>query len=186
MSERNKVPENVWFRIGKLPNLSENAFEFAREHPEEAEIAVTAALEATAAQYKSKSAGVNVKLPEALKPFVVSKLPKFEVISVSEAAARLQISRTTVYDWVNKHRLLAWTTTKRGLIIPAEQIIGSGRIVPGISDVLEIVEDPELAWTFLSEEWPFADEAARPIDKLKSGEIKEAINVTPSFGAVFT
>jgi predicted DNA-binding transcriptional regulator AlpA len=186
MSERNKVPENVWFRIGKLPNLSESASEFAREHPKEAEIAVTAALEATAAQYKSKSADAKEYLPNAIKPYVVSKPPKFELIGVSEAATRLRISRTTVYDWVNKHILLAWTTTKRGLIIPAEQILGPGRVVPGTSEVLEIIEAPELAWTFLSEEWPFADEAARPIDKLKVGEIEEVIDAAPGFGTVFT
>ncbi len=108
------------------------------------------------------------------------------MIGVSEAAVRLKISRTTVYDWVEKKMLLGWKSTKRGFTIPAEQILGPGKVVPGLPEVLEIIEDPELAWEFLSNEWPFADDMARPIDKLKAGSIEDVIGAAPSFGTAFT
>ncbi len=51
---------------------------------------------------------------------------------MSEAAARLEVSRTTIYEWARATRLIAWKTTKRGLRIPAGQILGAGRVVPGL------------------------------------------------------
>jgi hypothetical protein len=36
------------------------------------------------------------------------------------------------------------------MIMPAEQILGPARVVPGIASVLEIHRRPELAWVFLS------------------------------------
>jgi hypothetical protein len=52
--------------------------------------------------------------------------------------------------------------------------------------VVEIIDDPELAWAFLSQEWPFADRAARPIDKLKAGKVEDVVNAAPSFGTAVT
>ena len=96
------------------------------------------------------------------------------------------MSRTTVYDWVKRNTLLAWRSTKRGLRIPAAQILGSGRVVPGLADVVEIVGDPELAWAFLTQEWPFEDEAALPLELLKAGRMEEVIGAAPGFGATFS
>ena len=91
--------------------------------------------------------------------------------------------RTTLYDWVRKRRLLAWKTSKRGLKIPAEQILGPERVVDGIDQVLDVLLDPELVWTFLSAEQPFAHEVARPIDKLKAGRIDEVIGAARAYGS---
>ena len=58
-----------------------------------------------------------------------------EVIAgVSEAAARLEVSRTTIYGWAEKGTLLAWKSTRRSLNIPAAQILGPGKVVPGLAD----------------------------------------------------
>jgi len=54
-------------------------------------------------------------------------------------------------------------------MIPAEQIVGPGELVPGIDRVLEILSEPRAAWRFLSEESPFFDTPQRPIDALKAG-----------------
>ena len=59
-------------------------------------------------------------------------------------------SRTTVYDWVDRRTLLAWKSTRRGLTIPAEQILGPGKVVDGLPGVLDVIDDPELAWAFLT------------------------------------
>lgn len=125
-------------------------------------------------------------MPESLKPFLIHRPSDPSLIGVYEAAARLQVSRTTVYDWVEKKILLGWKSTRRGLTIPAEQIVGPGKVVPGIAAVLEIIGDPELTWAFLSEKWPFSDNEARPIDKLKAGDLNDVVNAAPSFGASFT
>lgn len=187
MSRQGKIPAaTVGFRVEGLSGLSKSASRFVRRHPKEARMAVAAALEAAAVQYGAESDASMVEVPEALKPFVVHRALESDTVGVSEAAARLQVSRTTVYEWIGKKILLGWKSTKRGLTIPAEQILGPGKVVPGIPEVLEIIADPELAWEFLSEEWPFADKAARPIDKLKAGDVDDVSNAAPGFGMVFT
>lgn len=147
-------------------------------------MAVAAALEAAATQYGAGSEATEV--PEHLKPFVITRPHSAEMLGVSEAAARLEVSRTTVYDWIEKGILLGWKSTKRGLTIPAEQILGPGKVMPGIEQLLEIIDDPELAWAFLSEEWPFENEVMRPIDKLKTSEVEDVMNAAPSFGTAIT
>lgn len=186
MGRRSKFSEEaVSLHFAGL-GLSSSAARFVRRHPRQAGMAVAAALEAAASQYQAKDRDSAGGLAEALTPFVVLKSPGADTVGVSEAAERLRISRTTVYDWVEKKILLGWKSTKRGLTIPAEQILGPGKVAPGIPELLRIIEDPELAWAFLSEVWPFAGEVARPIDKLKAGEVEEVVDAAPSFGTAFT
>ena len=96
--------------------------------------------------------------------------------------SRLEVSRTTVYDWAARKKLLAWRSTKRGLTIPVEQILGPGKVVPGLASVLDVIDDPELAWAFLTQDWPFADEAARPLDKLARDEVEDVVSAAPGSG----
>ena len=96
------------------------------------------------------------------------------------------MSRTTVYEWVERRTLLAWRSTKRGLKIPAAQILGAGRVVAGIADVVDAIGDPELAWSFLSQDWPFEDAVAAPLHLLKAGRLDEVLDAAPGFGATFT
>ena len=105
---------------------------FVRHRPREARLAVTAALEAAAAQCEADETGAGPDVPERLRQFIVRRTVGDEIVGVSEAAARLEVSRTTVYDWVRRNTLLAWRSTKRGLRIPAAQILGPGRVVPGL------------------------------------------------------
>ena len=146
---------------------------------------MTAALEAAAVQREMRGSGASAAAPKRLEPFIVRRPKGADMLGVSEAAARLEVSRTTVYDWVARGILLAWKSTKRGLTIPAAQILGPGKVVPGLAEVLESIGDPELTWTFLAQEWPFADEAARPLDKLTAGRVDEVMDAAPGFGAAF-
>ncbi len=146
---------------------------------------VIAALEAAAVQSEMRGSGASATVPERLEPFIVRRPKGADMIGVSEAAARLEVSRTTVYDWVARGILLAWKSTKRGLTIPAVQILGPGKVVPDLAKVVESIGDPELTWTFLAQEWPFADEAARPLDKLAAGRVEEVVAAAPGFGAAF-
>lgn len=174
------------FHAEGLQGLSRNAQQFMQQHPAQAQIVVIAALEAAALQHESQQTNRVNDVPESLRPYIVERIYAPEMIGVSEAAEKLEISRTTVYDWLDKHILLGWRATKRGVTIPAEQILGPGKVVPGIAQLLEIIENPELVWEFLSNQWPFAADTARPIDKLKAGETQQVIDAANSFGTSFT
>lgn len=69
---------------------------------------------------------------------------------------------------------------------PESQFSESGEVVRGISDVVKIIENPELAWDSLTHEWPFAHSAEVPLEKLRRGEVEEVIGAAPSYGFAFT
>ena len=95
-------------------------------------------------QYNAED-GASGNVPEMLAPFIVARSAGRDMLGVTGAAARLQVSRTTIYDWVGRRTLLAWKSTRRGLTIPAEQILGPGKVVDGLAAVLDVIDDPELA-----------------------------------------
>ena len=172
------------FLTKNLPKLSSGAKDYMREHPDEARMAVAVALEAAAAQSEADTARSAKRVPEQLRPFVANRTGD-GILGVTEAAERLGVSRTTVYDWSERHMLIAWRSTKRGLNIPAAQIVGPGRVVPGLAEVVAVVGEAELAWAFLSQEWPFDDMAARPLERLKAGRLDEVLSAAAGFGATF-
>lgn len=168
-----------------LPALSPAATEFVQRHPEEARVAVTAALEAVAARFELEDRGI----PASLRPFL-AKVPQRtdadQFIGVDEAARRLAVSRATVYNWIEARRLLGWRLTRQGTLIPAEQILGPSELVPGIDCVLKIIPAPRAAWRFLSEESPFFDIPRRPLDALKDGRVDEVAAAAAAAGEAFT
>jgi excisionase family DNA binding protein len=171
-----------------LPSLSSSASRFVVEHPDQAALAVRAALEAVAAQYESLHSARS-EVPESLRPFMVeasSANTSDELISPEEAAKRLSLSRATVYNWIDAQRLIGWRLTRQGTLIPAEQILGPGELVAGIDQVLELIPEPRAAWRFLSEESQFLDTPQRPIDALKAGGIDEVLVAARSWGEAFT
>jgi excisionase family DNA binding protein len=168
-----------------LPELSPAAAEFVQQHPEEARVAVTAALEAVAARFDSVRDESSV--PDALRAFVVERSEgDDELIGAEEAARRLAVSRATIYNWMESRRLLGWRLTRQGMLIPAEQILGPGELVPGIEKVLEVLPEARAAWRFLTEESPFFDTPQRPIDALKRGKVVEVVEAARSSGEAFT
>ena len=169
--------------VKEIPALSRNARNFVRRHPRQARMAVAAALEAAAVQRDFEDVA---DVPERLRPFLVRRGTDERILGVSEAAQRLEVSRTTVYEWARMSRLIAWRATKRGLRIPAAQILGAGQVIPGLKDVVEAIGDPELAWAFLTQEWAFEESVALPLDFLKDGRIDEVLDAAPGFGATFT
>lgn len=177
--------ETMGFLVDEFPALSSNVRTFVRDHPREARLAVAVALEAVAAQYEMENADAGAEVPEGLRPFVVQRGGGPDVLSVSEAAKRLQVSRTTVYDWVARKTLVGWRSTKRGLSIPAAQILGAGRVVAGLADVVEAIGDAELAWVFLSQEWPFEDTVTEPLKLLKAGRMDDVLGAAAGFGTTF-
>ena len=173
------------FLVKRPPRLSSGAKEFVREHPEEARVVVAVALETAAAQSGAEPTKSTEDVPARLQRFVVDR-GEDDLIGVTEAASRLRVSRTTVYDWAARNILIAWRSTKRRLNIPAGQIVGPGRVTDGLAEVVDIVGEPELAWAFLDQEWPFDDGVARPIERLRSGGLDEVLSAASGFGSTFT
>jgi len=82
--------------------------------------------------------------------------------------------------------LIGWPRgTVRGHVIPAEQILGPGRVVPALEEVSQVIEKPQLAWDFLSRPWPFWDREQRPIERLRSGDgdhVQSVLDAAPAYG----
>jgi len=175
------------------PSLSRAAVQLIEKHPNEVPRIVETALEAAAALEAAEveSAVPERALPEALRRLVTSARADTEagrVLSISEAAELLEVTRVTIYAWIEAKRLLAWRATRRGMLIPAEQIVGPGKVVPGMECVLEVIPEPAAAWDFLTEESPFLDPngSQRPIDALKAGEIDAVVAAAQAFLEAFT
>ncbi len=170
----------------KLPRLSVAASRFVQQHPDQAELAVAAALEAAAAQLGFLNRQ-EAPVPEALQPFIIERTSSAaqELISPEEAARRLQVSRATVYNWIESQRLIGWRLTRQGTLIPAEQIVGPGEIVSGIEQILDLLPDPRAAWRFLTEESPYFETPQRPLDVLKAGKVEEVVAAVRTAGEAF-
>ncbi len=187
----NETVERVEQPLTVRPALSRAAVRFVETHPDEVQRIVATALETAAALDATGVPAATRSIPPALQRLVTSARPSAEegrVLSVSEASELLEVTRVTVYAWIEAKRLLAWRATRRGVLIPAGQIVGPGEVVPGIERVLKVIAEPAAAWDFLTEESPYvtADALRRPIDALKAGEIDAVIAAAHSFLDAFT
>ncbi len=187
----NDTVERVEQPLTVRPALSRAAVRFVETHPDEVQRIVATALETAAALDATGVPAATRSIPPALQRLVTSARPSAEegrVLSVSEASELLEVTRVTVYAWIEAKRLLAWRATRRGVLIPAGQIVGPGEVVPGIERVLKVIAEPAAAWDFLTEESPYvtADALRRPIDALKAGEIDAVIAAAHSFLDAFT
>ncbi len=187
----NDTVERVEQPLTVRPALSLAAVRFVETHPDEVQRIVATALETAAALDATGVPAATRSISPALQRLVTSARPSAEegrVLSVSEASELLEVTRVTVYAWIEAKRLLAWRATRRGVLIPAEQIVGPGEVVPGIERVLKVIAEPAAAWDFLTEESPYvtADALRRPIDALKAGEIDAVIAAAHSFLDAFT
>ena len=187
----NYTVERVEQLLTVRPALSRAAVRFVETHPDEVQRIVATALETAAALDATGVPAATRSLSPALQRLVTSARPSVEegrVLSVSEASELLEVTRVTVYAWIEAKRLLAWRATRRGVLIPAEQIVGPGEVVPGIERVLKVISEPAAAWDFLTEESPYVNAGAlrRPIDALKAGEIDAVIAAAHSFLDAFT
>ena len=191
MSQDLNDVERVEQPLTVRPALSRAAVRFVETHPDEVQRIVATALETAAALDATGVPAATRSLSPALQRLVTSARPSVEegrVLSVSEASELLEVTRVTVYAWIEAKRLLAWRATRRGVLIPAEQIVGPGEVVPGIERVLKVIAEPAAAWDFLTEESPYvtADALRRPINALKAGEIEVVVAAAHSFLNTFT
>jgi excisionase family DNA binding protein len=190
MKQASKPRERIEKRLTVRPALSRAAVQFVEKHPNEVTGIVANALEAAAVEAGLVQLKEGV-LPEALRRLVVSRQAdsgEGRVLSISEAAELLEVTRVTVYAWIESKRLLAWRATRRGVLIPAEQIVRAGEVVAGIAHVLAVIPEPEAAWDFLNEESAFLDpdKPMRPIDALRHGKVDAVVAAAHSFLEAFS
>jgi excisionase family DNA binding protein len=190
MKQTGKTKERLEKPLTVRPALSRAAVQFIEKHPNEVTGIVASALETAAIEAGLVPQKERV-LPEALRRSVVSRAStsgEGRFLSISEAAELLEVTRVTVYAWIESKRLLAWRATRRGVLIPAEQIMGAGEVVPGIGQVLAVIGEPEAAWEFLNEESAFPDpeRSVRPIDALREGNVDEVVAAAHSFLEAFS
>lgn len=165
------------------PALSRAAVQFVEKHRNEVTGIVANALEAAALEVRWAPAKDRA-LSETLRRVVVArKSDEGRVLSISEAAEALEVTRVTVYAWIESKRILAWRATRRGVLIPKEQIVGAGEVVPGLAQVLAVIPDAEAAWDFLDEESAFIDKdkSVRPIKALRKGRVDAVVTAAHSF-----
>lgn len=194
MKQASKPKERVEKPLTVRPALSRTAVQFVEKHPNEVTGIVANALEAAAQEAAAVERLVPAKdrvLPEALRRLVVARNSdsgEGRVLSISEAAEALDVTRVTVYAWIESKRLLAWRATRRGVLIPAEQILRAGEVVPGIAQVLAAIPEPEAAWDFLNEKSEFVDPETpvRPIEALREGKVDAVVLAAHSFLEAFT
>jgi excisionase family DNA binding protein len=194
MSQASEQKERVEKPLTVRPALSRAAVQFVEKHPHEISEIVANALEAAAIEAAAEDRLVPVKervIPEGLRRLVVARSGdsgEGRVLSISEAAELLEVTRVTVYAWIESKRLLAWRATRRGVLVPAEQIVGAGEVAPGIAQVLAVIPDAEAAWDFLSEESAFVDPdgLVRPIEALRQGKVDAVVAAAHSFLEAFS
>lgn len=190
MKQTNGPVDTVERPLTVRPALSRAAVQFVEKYPNELTGIVADALEAAAIE-EGRVASKAVALPEGLRRLIVPRRAdstEGRVSSISEAAELLEITRATVYAWIKSERLLAWRATRRGVLIPTEQIIRPGEVIPGIAQVLAVIGEPEAAWDFLNEESAFLDPKkwVRPIDALREGKVDEVVAAAHSFLEAFS
>ena len=190
MKQSSHTKERVEKALTVRPALSRAAVQFVEKHPNEVTGIVASALEAAALEAGLVPLKERV-VPEALRRLVVARSSESgegRVLSISEAAEALEVTRVTVYAWIESKRLLAWRATRRGVLIPKEQILGAGEVVPGICEVMAVIPDPEAAWDFLSEESAFVDpeNSVRPIEALRQGNVDAVVAAAHSFLEAFS
>jgi excisionase family DNA binding protein len=187
MKQARHTKERVEKPLTVRPTLSSAALQFVEKHPHEITAIVANALE-DAARESSLVLHKETVLPDALRRLIGPRSSEEgRVLSISEAAERLEVTRVTIYAWIESKRLLAWRATRRGVLIPAEQIL-AGEVVRGIPEVLAVIPDSQAAWDFLNEESAFVDpdQSVRPIDALREGKADAVIAAAHSFLEAFS
>ncbi|TGU99275.1 DUF2384 domain-containing protein [Mesorhizobium sp. M00.F.Ca.ET.151.01.1.1] len=91
----------------------------------------------------------------------------------------LRIARSTLHRWQRRGDVIALRKGGRKHVFPLAQFV-DGRPVAGISDVLELIGNPRLAWLWLTR--PAAQLDGRiPIDLLRQDQAEEVVEAARVF-----
>ncbi|MGX7876471.1 MbcA/ParS/Xre antitoxin family protein [Mesorhizobium sp. ORM6] len=91
----------------------------------------------------------------------------------------LRIARSTLHRWQRRNDVIALRKGGRKHVFPLAQFV-DGRPVAGISNVLELIGNPRLAWLWLTR--PAAQLDGRiPIDLLRADQVEEVVEAAHVF-----
>jgi len=165
--------------IGNHRSLSRVARDYARSNPRGIRRAIANALETVAREEADtiwcESHGKLIEFPKQLERFLMHQQYGDEMIGAEEAASRLKVSLATVRAWIKKSKIIGWKSSRLGLTIPQEQILGPGEVVGGIKEIVELFGGHGGAWAFLDRKTSFEHDFVRPIEKLRLGKVKEVL-----------
>jgi len=112
--------------------------------------------------------------------------PDDELLTTDETAELIGKSQPTILEWIKNGRIIGLTRKKRGYRVPKEQFGKQKKIVEGIADVIALLPDHNIVWSFLTEPYSFESGLKRPIDLLKKGAAKDVIAAAASWGSDFS
>ena len=94
------------------------------------------------------------------------------LLTTEKLAARMGLkTRQSVHDWRRKGRIVGWQNARRGYVLPAEQLDGRNRPLPGLDLVAGRFADGYAAWVWLTTPRPSLD-GATPLALLGRGEVE--------------
>jgi|GEM_PF-3113434 len=97
------------------------------------------------------------------------------ILSASDMAHRLGMSKPTLFKQMRAGQLVGWLDQRNRGCFPADQVDQFGRVTRGISQILAQFSDSAVAWWWLIDARHSLDDRT-PLDLLKSGEVERAIN----------
>ena len=141
--------------------------------------------------HKQLDGGTTADVPPQLDQFieVIEESANADgIVGVMEIADQLHMPEAKVLDWAKQNILIAWPSAKGGLNVPKGQIRPGSTppVVSHLQDVVDAVGDAELAWSFLTQEWPFKDKVVQPLKLMDQGRYDEVVFAAKGFGATFT
>ncbi|MEP6564771.1 MAG: hypothetical protein ABJB10_06495 [Mesorhizobium sp.] len=102
-----------------------------------------------------------------------------EVAGSTYLEENFRIPRSTLHRWQKRNEVIALRKGGRKHVFPLAQFI-DGRPAPGISEVLSLIANPRLAWSWLNR--PSAELDGRtPIEMLKQDIVQDVVKAARGF-----
>lgn len=102
-----------------------------------------------------------------------------EVAGSTYLEENFRIPRSTLHRWQKRNEVIALRKGGRKHVFPLAQFI-DGRPAPGISEVLSLIANPRLAWSWLNR--PSAELDGRtPIEMLKQDMVQDVVKAARRF-----
>jgi hypothetical protein len=105
-----------------------------------------------------------------------------EVAGSTYLEENFRIPRSTLHRWQKRNEVIALRKGGRKHVFPLAQFV-DGRPAPGISEVLSLIANPRLAWSWLNRPSPELD-GHIPIEMLKQDMVQDVVKAVRRFSLV--
>lgn len=130
--------------------------------------------------FKNKRRVESNATPEARLEALTVSVPTNDTLTSDEMAKRLGVSRPTVVAWRNEGKLIGWQGVRRGYRFPAEQLNRRGKPLPGLAEIVTLLDDHYSAWLWLTDTLASL-EGRRPIDLLRKGQVEAVVRAAQGY-----